>query len=184
VSAGRRPARAFVQTATFTLVVLAIGIPMIVLLVPVAGFWTVAIALLVYVAATSLWIAVCGFAWRRIRMPPLGPFVHLTPTESLWRITSPDGSVRLRTSRQTSRPLIWPPRNQPKSLLFLYVGHPARRHVRNNFTNQQIQSGLSAIVIEQLPANASVLRRRSDRAVAIDVDYIGPAIIARHAGPN
>jgi hypothetical protein len=56
--------------------------------------------------------------------------------------------------------------------------------VRNNFTAKQVRAGLTEIIIEQLPENANVLYRRSDRAIAIDVDYVGPAAIVRHAGRN
>ena len=180
MSAGRKPARSVLETAATVLFPFAIASAVFALLAPLVGLWALAIAVPAYFGAMSCWIAACGLAWRAARIPLSGPFVHLTPTENLSTIVRADGSVHLRTGRKSSRPLIWPPVNQPKSLLFLFVGNPAERHVRNNFTYRQIQSGLAAVTIEHLPADARVLRRRVDKAVAIGFDYTGPAAIARY----
>lgn len=180
MSGGRKPARSVLETAAFILFTLAFAAAVFALPLQLLGFWAVPIVVLAYVGAMSCLIAICGLAWCPARIPLSGPFVHLTPTENLSTIVRADGSVHLRTGRKSSRPLIWPPVNQPKSLLFLFVGNPAERHVRNNFTYRQIQSGLAAVTIEQLPADARVLRRRVDKAVAIGFDYTGPAVIARY----
>ncbi len=180
MSAGRKPARSVLETAAIVLFPFAIALALFALLAPHVGFWAAAIAVPAYFAAMSCYIAACGLAWRPARIPLSGPFVHLTPTKNLSTIVRGDGSVYLRTGRKSSRPLIWPPVNQPKSLLFLFVGNPAERYVRNNFTKKQIQSGLAAITIEQLPAETRVLRRRVDKAVAIGDDYTGPAAVARY----
>jgi hypothetical protein len=180
VSAGRKPARSVLETAAFILFTLALAAAVFVPPLRSVGFWAVPIVVLAYLGAMSCLIASCGLAWRPVRIPLSGPFIHLTPTENLSTIVRADGLVHLRTGRNSSRPLIWPPVNQPKSLLFLFVGNPAERHVRNNFTEKQIQSGLAAVTIEHLPADARVLRRRFDKAVAIAFDYTGPAAIARY----
>jgi hypothetical protein len=189
MSAGRGPAHFVRQTITYTLFAIIIECTLMVLLFPVAGVWAFPLAGVASLGALVVWIAIRGLAWQQVRTPMSGPFVHLTPTTNLPTITAPNGMVHLRTTRSRSRPLMWPPNHRPTSLLFLFVSMPTAKRVGNNFTSDQVQSGVTAIVIEQLPADARVFRRRADNAVAIDVDYIGPGATTqyrserqRHAG--
>ena len=181
MSAGLRPAQFLLQTVTYVVFGLSIEALALVVLVPLVGLWAIPFACLASLAALSIWVALRGLAWTRPRPQISGPFVHLTTAENAPTIIGSDGSVHLRATLQTTRPLTWPPTLRTTSLLFLFVGHPADKCVRNNFTENQIHSGLTAIIIEALPPNAQVLRRRADNAIAIDVDYIGPAQVVQLA---
>jgi hypothetical protein len=178
MSAGRGPAHFVRQMVTYTLFVIIIECSLMVLLLPVAGFWAFPLGCVGSLGALASWIAVRGLAWRPVRTPVTGPFVHLTPTDNLATITTDDAMVHLRTGR--SRSLMWPPVHRPTSLLFLFVGNPTTTQVGNNFTSDQVQSGVTAIAIEHLPAGARVFHRRADNTVAIDIDYIGPGATTQY----
>ncbi len=179
MSAGRRPAQFFRQTFTYALFAISIEALVLVVLFPLVGPWAIPFACLASLGVISIWIAIRGLAWTRPRTQISGPFVHLATGKNVPAITRSDGSVHLRAALQTARPLTWPPTRRTKALLFLFVGHPADKCVRTNFTADQIQAGLTAFIVEVLPPDAQILHRRADHAIAIDVDYVGPARIIR-----
>jgi hypothetical protein len=169
------------QTIMYTLIGISIECSVMALLIPIAGLWAVPLACLGSLGALASWVAIRGLAWRPVQSPVAGPFVHLTPTGNLPTIITPDGTAHLRTTRSRSRPLMWPPLHRQTSLLFLFVGNPTAKRVGNNFTSDQIQSGVIAITIDYLPNDARVFHRRADNAIAIDIDYTGPATTTQYA---